>query len=153
MRMWEIDPEPFKLAACTKGNLVPLSYWLDGEFPECTYTYTVAGEDIRCLNQDVIDPARVRFIPPKELCRDTPLGGRAWRELWQRRNEIPAEWWAQCSELDSMAQFYCTGIDIHNPHGVRCWPYLRRTRGSVWWGYSPITYDWGQQFPALVLAA
>lgn len=151
--MWIIDPVPLEIVPCTKSSPLPLSYSYDDEFPECTYCYIVANEDPRCVVQMMLNPACVAFVPPQLPQSETPLGGRAWRMLWQRRMEIPEAWWQECERGLPFAQFYFTGVDVRNPHGVRCWPYLRRRHGVVCWGFHPVPYNWGVEFPAIVLSA
>ncbi len=143
--VWAIAEEPFVPPVGTDQSVRPLGC-LD------TYEYRIVGENQRGAALTALAPQRIRFTPATES--DTvPLGGRALRECWNRRAEIPESWWAEATRPGmSFSQFYFDGLLLINPHGVWCWYYLRRRGGKCFWGIAPVAYEWGATFPAIRLS-
>jgi len=166
--VWELRPDPFVMQACTKGNIVPLSYWLDEDFPSATYRYDVVSEDSRNDYLDKIDPGRfVLSYPLKSGVQFEErydsfirLGGRAIRTIWGKRNLLPEHLWMRNERVlpqtgMRVSEFCIDGLRLLNPHGVLCTFYLVRTRTDklteVRWGITPIEYDRGPKFFALTM--
>lgn len=154
--MWPIDPKPFSVAECSKGNIVPLSHWSD-------YPYTIESEDPSNGDLTSIDPGRLTLggtVPENvPLARGRyvlRLGGRAIRTLWQKRAEIPEDLWQRNEETlpytGARVSFFCIdGLRLLNPHGVLCTFYFTRFSGEISWGITPIRYVRGYGFQSLIL--
>lgn len=147
--MWQLDPRPFEVAVCSKNNLVPLSYWQDDSFPSQTYQYKIGSEEPGLASLNELDLRRVVFDHGAKL-HVVPLGGRAVRTFWEKRAEIPAEWWNWShSPQVGFSQFSFGGLVLLNPHGVHCHFYLRHRKGQTYWGIAPTLYPWGAHFPSV----
>jgi hypothetical protein len=154
--MWAVDETPFDLKVGTFQSIPAL-----GCSPD--YIYKLEREDLRMAGLKFIDPDAVHFVepinpnrmhPPERLRNEhVPLGGRAWRTLWQRRTEIPESWWEICYHQElGFSQFYFDGMEIFNPHLYYCWAYLRRFKGQIYWGFTPTEYSWnGYAIPAIAM--
>ncbi len=166
--MWTLDPAPFEIPTCTTNNPVPLSNYYNTEFPSDIYDYVIESEDMRNNELAVIDPACLKLDvclmegEPFPAAGPLRLGGRALRTLWQHRNELPERLWAPSEEVLSymqkmhnkkvtVSQFCIDGLRLFNPYGVSCVFYFVRYNGEVRWARTPICYNRGHKFWALVL--
>ena len=150
--MWQVDAAPFTIPIGNSRRIEPLGCLDD-------YRYIVEREDPRCSKVNIIDPARITFTepvhpghvrPPEREPELVPLGGRAWRTLWQERETIPDWLWESCKG-PNFSQFYFDGMEIFNEHNVYCWAFLRRRGKTVYWGFCVSDYNWGTFFPAIAL--
>jgi len=140
--MWHLDPRPFEIVRCTSANHAPLSYWSD-------YVYGMEHEDPGLDNLTELDPARIVVNYGAKL-HVVPMGGRALRLMWQRRQDIPEKVWKDSfvKEL-GFSQVSFDGLRLSNPHGVLCSFYLRRREKQVFWGLAPMRYPWGAPVPTI----
>ncbi|MEK7109554.1 MAG: hypothetical protein AAB919_03970 [Patescibacteria group bacterium] len=154
--MWPIVSEPFDIARRDPAKKPPFWHALD-------YTYRFDSEDRHNRRLKEIELGRLVLAEPlsaKESLRIRNrnyirLGGRALLTLWQNRNEIPERLWERHEETlphtgAKVSSFAVDGLRILNPHGAACTFYLVRFGGEVRWGITPVTYNRGPNFKALV---
>jgi hypothetical protein len=90
------------------------------------------------------------------------IEGQAFASFWQHKtvllDRLFPQWKMSCNY--EWWQCYCDGVVMANEFEIEFVPFfravqVRRSNGSIernlYWGYTPIKYDWGQTFPALVV--